>query len=154
MLGHFLSVELQAVVRPPGRGHWQYIPEPDRNRSKTNYHLSHGRRTEVQPPCCDVWCPSPSSMEASRVGLVMENFHLQNRLAQLLPGAGPFTPSLVMRGAPNDLSSTTLRPLGPSVTRTAASSACRRGITPPHSRSGTDLLRCCTRKWPFVRISG
>jgi hypothetical protein len=29
------------------------------------------------------------------------------------------TPSLVMRGAPNDLSSTTLRPLGPSVTFTA-----------------------------------
>src|SRR6478672_11582924 len=29
------------------------------------------------------------------------------------------TPSLVMRGAPKDLSSTTLRPLGPSVTRTA-----------------------------------
>jgi len=26
------------------------------------------------------------------------------------------TPSLVMRGAPNDLSSTTLRPFGPSVT--------------------------------------
>src|SRR5437764_8618859 len=30
------------------------------------------------------------------------------------------TPSLVMRGAPYDLSSTTLRPLGPSVTRTAS----------------------------------
>ena len=29
------------------------------------------------------------------------------------------TPSLVMRGAPNDLSMTTLRPLGPSVTLTA-----------------------------------
>src|ERR1700750_1503845 len=29
------------------------------------------------------------------------------------------TPSLVMRGAPNDLSMTTLRPLGPSVTFTA-----------------------------------
>src|SRR5262245_37191631 len=29
------------------------------------------------------------------------------------------TPSLVMRGAPNDLSRTTLRPFGPSVTRTA-----------------------------------
>src|SRR5215468_8358899 len=29
------------------------------------------------------------------------------------------TPSLEMRGAPNDLSSTTLRPLGPNVTRTA-----------------------------------
>src|SRR3954453_16728406 len=30
------------------------------------------------------------------------------------------TPSFVMRGAPNDLSITTLRPLGPSVTRTAS----------------------------------
>ncbi len=30
------------------------------------------------------------------------------------------TPSLVVRGAPNDLSSTTLRPLGPSVTFTAS----------------------------------
>src|SRR3984893_16180727 len=29
------------------------------------------------------------------------------------------TPSLVMRGAPNDLSSTTFRPFGPRVTRTA-----------------------------------
>ena len=29
------------------------------------------------------------------------------------------TPSLVMRGAPNDLSRTTLRPFGPSVTLTA-----------------------------------
>ena len=29
------------------------------------------------------------------------------------------TPSFVMRGAPNDLSRTTLRPLGPSVTLTA-----------------------------------
>ena len=29
------------------------------------------------------------------------------------------TPSLVIRGAPNDLSSTTLRPFGPSVTLTA-----------------------------------
>src|SRR6266702_2527388 len=29
------------------------------------------------------------------------------------------TPSLVIRGAPNDLSSTTFRPFGPSVTRTA-----------------------------------
>src|SRR6478672_12261850 len=32
------------------------------------------------------------------------------------------TPSLVMRGAPYDLSNTTLRPLGPSVTRTALAS--------------------------------
>src|ERR1700730_6910806 len=41
------------------------------------------------------------------------------------------TPSLVMRGAPNDLSSTTLRPLGPSVTRTASVGM----STPRHIRS-------------------
>src|SRR5665213_1234662 len=41
------------------------------------------------------------------------------------------TPSLVMRGAPNDLSSTTLRPLGPSVTRTASA----RMLTPRSIRS-------------------
>src|SRR4051794_1665260 len=41
------------------------------------------------------------------------------------------TPSLVMRGAPNDLSSTTLRPLGPSVTFTALA----RTSTPRSMRS-------------------
>src|ERR1700692_707227 len=41
------------------------------------------------------------------------------------------TPSLVMRGAPNDLSSTTLRPLGPRVTRTALA----RMSTPRNMRS-------------------
>src|SRR5260221_7997488 len=41
------------------------------------------------------------------------------------------TPSLVMRGAPNDLSMTTLRPLGPSVTRTALA----RVSTPRNMRS-------------------
>src|SRR6266851_4500492 len=43
----------------------------------------------------------------------------------------PVTPSLVMRGAPNDLSMTTLRPLGPSVTRTALA----RVSTPRNMRS-------------------
>ena len=41
------------------------------------------------------------------------------------------TPSLVMRGAPNDLSSTTLRPFGPSVTLTALA----RMSTPRNMRS-------------------
>src|SRR5579872_3547596 len=41
------------------------------------------------------------------------------------------TPSLVMRGAPNDLSSTTLRPFGPSVTLTASA----RMLTPRSIRS-------------------
>src|SRR3974377_2056299 len=45
------------------------------------------------------------------------------------------TPSLVMRGAPNDLSSTTLRPLGPSVTRTALA----RISTPRSIRSRASL---------------
>ena len=48
------------------------------------------------------------------------------------------TPSLVMRGAPNDLSSTTLRPLGPSVTLTALA----RMSTPRNilSRASTENL--------------
>ena len=50
---------------PSYRG--QHIPEPGRNRSKTNYHVSNGGRAEAPHPWCDVWCPSPSSMEASRV---------------------------------------------------------------------------------------
>src|SRR5581483_6581404 len=47
------------------------------------------------------------------------------------------TPSLVMRGAPNDLSSTTLRPLGPSVTRTALA----RMSTPRSIFSRASLLK-------------
>ena len=47
------------------------------------------------------------------------------------------TPSLVMRGAPNDLSSTTLRPLGPSVTLTALA----RMSTPRSIRSRASLLK-------------
>ena len=49
------------------------------------------------------------------------------------------------------------RPRRGQIVRTrwaAASSAYRRGITPPRSRSGIALLRCCNQKWPFVRISG
>ena len=45
------------------------------------------------------------------------------------------TPSLVMRGAPNDLSITTLRPLGPSVTLTALA----RVSTPRSMRSRASM---------------
>src|SRR6266481_831612 len=48
-----------------------------------------------------IWAPMFSNLSSSSISLAT------------------VTPSLVMRGAPNDLSSTTLRPLGPSVTRTA-----------------------------------
>src|SRR5688572_8563409 len=48
-----------------------------------------------------IWAPIFSNLSSSSISLAT------------------VTPSLVMRGAPNDLSSTTLRPLGPSVTRTA-----------------------------------
>src|SRR5271157_4647994 len=47
------------------------------------------------------------------------------------------TPSLVMRGAPNDLSRTTLRPFGPSVTRTAFA----RMSTPRSMRSRASVLK-------------
>src|SRR6202165_2394976 len=48
-----------------------------------------------------IWAPIFSNLASSSISLAT------------------VTPSLVMRGAPNDLSSTTLRPLGPSVTFTA-----------------------------------
>src|SRR5438034_7187030 len=49
-----------------------------------------------------IWAPIFSNLSSSSISLAT------------------VTPSLVMRGAPKDLSSTTLRPLGPSVTRTAS----------------------------------
>ena len=48
-----------------------------------------------------IWAPMFSNLSSSSISLAT------------------VTPSLVMRGAPNDFSSTTLRPLGPSVTLTA-----------------------------------
>src|SRR3984957_15868685 len=48
-----------------------------------------------------IWAPMFSNLSSSSISLAT------------------VTPSLVTRGAPNDLSSTTLRPLGPSVTLTA-----------------------------------
>src|SRR6266478_6577089 len=48
-----------------------------------------------------IWAPMFSNLSASSISLAT------------------VTPSLVMRGAPNDLSSTTLRPFGPKVTLTA-----------------------------------
>src|SRR5437868_569236 len=48
-----------------------------------------------------IWAPIFSNLSSSSISLAT------------------VTPSLVIRGAPNDLSSTTLRPLGPSVTLTA-----------------------------------
>src|SRR5436190_4744574 len=58
------------------------------------------------------------------------------------------TPSLVMRGAPNDLSSTTLRPFGPSVTRTAwARVSMPRSI---RSRASTENLTSLADIWAFL----
>src|ERR1022692_5312084 len=60
------------------------------------------------------------------------------------------TPSLVMRGAPNDLSSTTLRPLGPSVTLTALA----RMSTPRsmRSRASTPNLTSLADIFCFLEI--
>src|SRR5256714_6444697 len=55
----------------------------------------------LEAPSRTIWAPMFSNLSSSSISLAT------------------VTPSLVMRGAPNDLSSTTLRPLGPSVTRTA-----------------------------------
>src|SRR5229473_1015333 len=60
-----------------------------------------------------IWAPMFSNLSESSISLAT------------------VTPSLVMRGAPNDLSMTTLRPFGPSVTRTALA----RVSTPRNMRS-------------------
>src|ERR1700685_2656685 len=60
------------------------------------------------------------------------------------------TPSLVMRGAPNDLSSTTLRPFGPSVTFTALlrMSTPRSILSRASTPNLTSLLAMmCSLKW-------
>src|SRR5512144_314299 len=62
------------------------------------------------------------------------------------------TPSLVMRGAPNDLSSTTLRPFGPSVTFTALA----RMSTPRNmrSRASTENLSSLAAIVGFPSVGG
>src|SRR5712675_1272426 len=68
------------------------------------------------------------------------------------------TPSLVMRGAPNDLSSTTLRPLGPSVTLTALlrMSTPRSILSRASTPNLTSLLAmmCSLKCWGIRRLRG
>src|SRR5262245_41008275 len=81
-----------------------------------------------------IWAPMFSNLSSSSISLAT------------------VTPSLVMRGAPKLLSSTTLRPLGPSVTRTAFASV----STPRNMRSRasaenfTSLAAICNLlRWGF-----
>src|ERR1700688_252191 len=68
------------------------------------------------------------------------------------------TPSLVMRGAPNDLSSTTLRPFGPSVTFTALlrMSTPRSILSRASTPNLTSLLAmmCSLKCWVIGRLRG
>src|ERR1700676_1787507 len=95
-----------------------------------------------------IWAPMFSNLSSSSISLAT------------------VTPSLVMRGAPYDLSSTTLRPLGPSVTRTALA----RMSTPRsmRSRASTEnltslaailitpfwLVGAGVRRWKQRQVSG
>src|SRR6187200_282345 len=86
------------------------------------------------PPAATDFAPSRTMALARRVAVVVpspalsEVFEATSRticapmfsnLSSSSISFATVTPSLVMRGAPNDFSSTTLRPLGPSVTLTA-----------------------------------
>src|SRR4029077_8163225 len=62
---------------------------------------SPARSADFEATSRTIWAPMFSNLSASSISLAT------------------VTPSLVIRGAPNDLSSTTLRPFGPSVTFTA-----------------------------------
>src|SRR5450631_3654781 len=69
------------------------------------------------------------------------------------------TPSLVMRGAPNDLSSTTLRPLGPSVTLTAllrmsTPRSMRSRASTPNLTSLADIFCFLQNGWGRGRLRG
>src|SRR3954463_575825 len=82
-----------------------------------------------------IWAPIFSNLSSSSISLAT------------------VTPSLVMRGAPNDLSSTTLRPLGPSVTFTAlARMSTPRSIFSRASwpnRTSLAAIAVCLRLLPF-----
>src|SRR5664280_1781033 len=81
-----------------------------------------------------IWAPMFSNLSSSSISLAT------------------VTPSLVMRGAPNDLSSTTLRPLGPSVTLTAL----LRMSTPRSilSRASTPNLTSLLAMMLFLEMGG
>src|SRR5690606_8799798 len=80
----------------------------------------HPSRTIAWARMVAVVVPSPASSlvrEATSRTICAPMF---SNLSSSVISLATVTPSLVMRGAPNDLSITTLRPLGPSVTFTAS----------------------------------
>src|SRR5712675_2072559 len=87
-----------------------------------------------------IWAPMFSNLSSSSISLAT------------------VTPSLVMRGAPNDLSSTTLRPLGPSVTFTALlrMSTPRSILSRASTPNLTSLLAmmCSLKCWVIRRLCG
>src|SRR6202011_3669682 len=87
-----------------------------------------------------IWAPMFSNLSSSSISLAT------------------VTPSLVMRGAPNDLSSTTLRPLGPSVTFTALlrMSTPRSILSRASTPNLTSLLAmmCSLKCWGIRRLRG
>src|SRR5246127_667707 len=78
---------------------------------------SPARSLVLEATSLSIWAPMFSNLSSSSISLAT------------------VTPSLVMRGAPNDLSRTTLRPLGPNVTLTALA----RISTPRSMRSRASL---------------
>src|SRR6202035_1586747 len=87
-----------------------------------------------------IWAPMFSNLSSSSISLAT------------------VTPSLVIRGAPNDLSSTTLRPLGPSVTFTALlrMSTPRSILSRASTPNLTSLLAmmCSLKCWVIRRLCG
>src|SRR5712671_375010 len=87
-----------------------------------------------------IWAPMFSNLSSSSISLAT------------------VTPSFVMRGAPNDLSSTTLRPFGPSVTFTALlrMSTPRSILSRASTPNLTSLLAmmCSLKCWGIRRLGG
>src|SRR4030081_1365165 len=124
-------------------------------------------------PAATALAPSLTMAEASTVAVVVpspamsEVFDATSRticapmfsnLSSSSISLATVTPSLVMRGAPNDLSSTTLRPLGPSVTFTALlrMSTPRSILSRASTPNLTSLLAmmCSLKCWVIRRLRG
>src|SRR5258708_2194918 len=111
---------------------WEFLTSPSPTVSEAR--LIPGFRSIGFMPAATALAPSRTIAAASTVAVVVPSpaasadleatsrticAPMFSNLSSSSISLATVTPSLVMRGAPNDLSSTTLRPLGPSVTLTA-----------------------------------
>src|ERR1700738_4149717 len=115
-------------------------------------------RTIAAASTVAVWGPPPAASAALEATSRTIWAPMFSNLSSSSISLATVTPSLVMRGAPNDLSSTTLRPFGPSVTFTALlrMSTPRSILSRASTPNLTSLLAmmCSLKCWGIRRLRG